>query len=228
MELWLAVGLLVVIITAGILRIKSKWFWWLYFGFVIVFLGIVVYKETDTNLDRLWIVFYTFLLVGVVLFIDFVVKRKREKWQSYVLYMLILPISFVYIYLTSRHMLMELGYLLLYMIFFQHILLAIKQKDGGIALSALGGMVICIALFLLLSEPFGGVTKQKMVVKSYMIEVEGYQEEDILQITELTSYPEDDKMKRLFVKTTQSGRGSIEYFYNAGEVVNVIQSKLVP
>lgn len=221
--------LIVLVIIGWIIWIwknPKTWFFRIpFWGILIALLSNYVITYTDSTQDVMMIVIYTMIALGTAFGLDYIIKRKNITWR-YISMVVVFPLVLGYLYLISRYFLMAMGYQMLLYFAVGYVFMAIKEKNGMYAACSLMGVVIAIILFLILDEPFSGVAKQERVVKQYMIEVEGYQEDDILYMTTLTSYPRDSKKKTVFVKTKQSGPGSLMYEYTSGNVIDVIESNV--
>lgn len=181
----------------------------------IIALKYLFYQSTDTLYDAIIVIIYFCSMIYIINLIDN--KTKNSTFLSFIFYSILYVIIFLCIRQINKHLLDSIDCSIIFVLLFVNIININKNDNHEILIGAhiIGVLIVCI-MFGIFSESYQDTTKQEYIVRNYLIENEGYKQEEILEITLLSPYPIENKERRIFVKTKSE---SYIYHYKMGKII---------
>lgn len=178
--------------------------------------------------DSLWDFVYVNVIFTILVSLSFIIDKRMTKNNKLklVVHFFMYILIFLIVRETNKHLILPMAHNWIIVILILNLGQVFKKNDNfqiSMFLANLLGVFALIIMFYCLNEPFDGISKQEYIVKNHLLEEKGYNENEIIQLTRLTS-PKGNE-KRVFVSIGEQDRKAYIYHYKNGDIIEIEELK---
>jgi fluoride ion exporter CrcB/FEX len=225
--------LFLAIIIGNILRYSKREFFkthkknfeitFIYIPIALSFL-LLTYHSSDSFWDFVYVNMIFTIIIGLIFIID--KRMPKDNKIKLILHFSMYILIFLVVREANRHLILPMAHNCIIVIFILNLRQGFNKNDNSqisILFANLLGVIAIIIMFYCFNEPFDGISKQECIVKNYLLEKKGYNENDIMELRRLTS--STGKEKRVFVSIGQQDRKAYIYHYKNGSIIGIEELK---